>query len=99
MKENHAAERNRAQRWKAIRRNIMAGLSEQATADKLGLHLHTVQEAIRGMGLREDRDPCSVGLADRARRDRLPDTRDLTGILLGDPHPAVSALAQRSAER
>ena len=34
-------------------------------------------------------------LADRARRQTLPESRDLTGILLGDPPAGRSALDQK----
>lgn len=36
--------------------------------------------------------PSREALKDRARRAKLKDTRDLTGILLGDPPPERSAL-------
>lgn len=39
--------------------------------------------------------PDPKALAERARRQRLPETRDLTGILLGDPPAGRSALDQK----
>lgn len=39
--------------------------------------------------------PSPKALADRARRQAIPDTRDNTGRLLGDPPPGRSALDQK----
>ena len=41
--------------------------------------------------------PSPKALADRERRSRIPDTRDNTGRLLGDPPPGRSALDQKLA--
>lgn len=44
--------------------------------------------------------PSRRALADRAMREALPDTRDITGKLVGDPPPGRSALdKKREAER
>lgn len=44
--------------------------------------------------------PSAKALADLARRRSIPDTRDNTGRLLGDPEPGRSALdKRREAER
>lgn len=42
-------------------------------------------------------EPSPQALADRAKRAALPDTRDLTGRLLGDPPPGRSALDRKLA--
>ena len=42
-------------------------------------------------------EPNPKALADRERRSRIPDTRDLTGRLLGDPPPGRSALDRKLA--
>lgn len=39
--------------------------------------------------------PSAAALADLARRQAIPDTRDNTGRLLGDPPPGRSALDRR----
>ena len=41
--------------------------------------------------------PSPKALADLARRRAMPDTRDNTGRLLGDPEPGRSALDQKLA--
>ncbi len=42
-------------------------------------------------------EPSREALADRARREKTPDTRDVTGRLLGDPPPGRSALDRKRA--
>jgi hypothetical protein len=39
--------------------------------------------------------PSRQALADRAKREKLPETRDLTGLYLGDPPNGRSALDQK----
>lgn len=39
--------------------------------------------------------PSPKALADRERRQRIPDTRDNTGRLMGDPPPGRSALDKK----
>lgn len=39
--------------------------------------------------------PSPKALADRARRQQLPETRDNTGVLLGDPPAGRSALDRK----
>lgn len=43
----------------------------------------------------KDVQPSARALADLARRQAIPDTRDNTGRLLGDPPPGRSALDQK----
>lgn len=46
-----------------------------------------------------EQQPSPTALADRARRQAMPETRDLTGILQGDPPAGRSALdRKREAE-
>jgi hypothetical protein len=48
----------------------------------------------------KDAQPSEKALADLARRKAIPDTRDNTGRLLGDPPPGRSALDRKlEAER
>jgi hypothetical protein len=42
--------------------------------------------------------PSAAALADLARRQAIPDTRDNTGRLLGDPPPGRSALDRKRAK-
>lgn len=45
-----------------------------------------------------EQKPSQKALADRARRAAIPDTRDNTGRLQGDPLPGRSALDRRREE-
>lgn len=46
-----------------------------------------------------EQKPSQKALADRARRKAIPDTRDNTGRLLGDPEPGRSALDKKRERR
>ena len=46
-----------------------------------------------------EQQPSPRALADRARRQAMPESRDLTGILLGDPPAGRSALDQKRESR
>ena len=46
----------------------------------------------------KDVQPSAAALADLARRQAIPDTRDTTGRLLGDPPPGRSALDRKRAK-
>ena len=46
----------------------------------------------------KDTQPSPKALADLARRKAIPDTRDNTGRLLGDPEPGRSALDRKREE-
>ena len=84
--------------WHQTARCLYAsGLSRREVAERLNRPRSTVDGVLRERAHTSEARPVMQFL--RERFASVPDTRDLTGRLLGDPLPHRSALAQRAEGR
>ena len=80
--------------WHQAARDLLAeGLTRREISERLNRPRSTVDGVLREHARASEARPVMQFL--RERFASVPDTRDLTGRLLGDPLPHRSALAQR----